>query len=281
MAAVLVFPSCTGEERGEVTEKINIEIVSCLVRDRVIPLDRLEMRSTVIVGFRITPSMEHNNTLSVRGRLLLDGKVVSEDGIGVLDGPAGNLGFGAHTWSGDFERDKPYVLPDGKYTVEISLLDAKKRAVADVQKEYGRDEIARTYQDPSGNFRKFQFVEEAFPEGLPAEAGKEKEFFCRPGKSFVLFKAGTVERIHHHTIPEPAQCLDSISLDLSRNEHRSFHFGLRALRDLGRVSVSVENLKGKKGTLEVEVLTIGAVGELPEIVALDKAKRVVRYSHGP
>jgi hypothetical protein len=280
-AVAILFSACANEKRIEVAGGSKIEIVSYLVRDRVVPFDWLTMRSTIIVGFRIVPPLEITRGFSVKGKLYLNDKAISEDLVSVLDGPVGNVGFGIHSLSGSLQRGDPYSIPEGKYKIEIALLNAKQRVVSEVRNDIERRNLSRTFMDPRGDLRTYEYVTEGVFKEIDGGMHRDEKFRCGQGDTLSVFKKGSVERIYSHTIPGASDCVDALHIDISHNEYRSIHLGLRADGDLGVVSVRVDNPNGEFGELRTDVLSFGPVGELSEIVLMDRKNRTARVSRGP
>ena len=138
------------------------------MRDSVIPLDRLVMRSTIIVGFRISMPPGESGALSVNGTLKLDGKQVAASRVHLLDGPAGNLAFVVEGTGERLRSGVPYGISEGTYTVELDLLDTGGSVLATKRKDIEREEISRTFMDPPGNYREYRFVEVSAPTGTKA-----------------------------------------------------------------------------------------------------------------
>src|SRR5512139_1182616 len=273
LAGVLFLIGAGGKE---------IEVVSYVRRDRVIPLDRMRMRSMIIVGFRVVPALVHPEEFSVMGKLYLNDREISYDRITALDGSAGNVEFSIRISDEDLSSGRPVFIPDGKYTAEISLLDRENRIITSMRKTLARDEIARTFNDPEGDFQNYRFAKVAKP-----SAARDGEFRhgaspnCRSTGIISVFQKGGIEKIYAHTVPDTSDCVEAVHIDISRNEYRSFTFALRAIQSLGMVFAHVVDLHGPAGHLKTDVLTVGAVRQLDEIALLEKKNRIAQVVPAP
>ena len=145
--------SCASLEK-----KTGIEITSCVVRDRVIPLDHIVMKSMIVVGFKILPKIDNIFDMTIRGELYHNNKSLSEDSILGPDSCGNNLGFDIPISEGPFSYEQPFNIPDGKYRIIIKLFDERNHLIAQAEKELERNQIARTFYGFDKVYEKPQYI---------------------------------------------------------------------------------------------------------------------------
>ncbi|MBS1114028.1 MAG: hypothetical protein H6Q92_1791 [Nitrospirae bacterium] len=265
---------------GNSGNRSKIEIVSYVVRDRVISLDRIEMRSMVIVAFKILPKIKTTSGLVVHGELYHNDRLLSEDTISHLDSSGDNLGFDIPLTHGDFDREALYNIPEGRYRIVIKVYDGQRRPLAQTTKEVMRNDIARTFEPSERKAERplFTRVDSKLQSTLLQEDLKR----TTPGKvDYLLFQSNPLSRVYNDDLPGQSDQISEMSTEIAAAEYRSVTFSIHALRNLGRVGVEMSALKGEKGTLGADSLRIGALTELTEVVKSESSVKTVSYRLAP
>jgi hypothetical protein len=315
-----LISGCSESSESNPQNKYRIEINSYVVRDRVIPVGCIHMKSTIIVGFRIIPEIENLSDMTIRGELYNNNKLLSEDTIVKLDSNANNLGFDIPLSEGPFSYEKPMSIPDGKYRIVIKLLDAKNHLVAQCQKELNRNQIGRIFYgfDKFYNQPRYILINEEKTDGgsLRLRNQKEDRFAIgslrsrleatdnnknaigslrsrleakdkktnndkQKAKDYIVFQKSYLERIYSNTQPKAEELITELSTEISRNESKPLTFSIRAKKDLGRVKISIATLKDKRGQSSSVDVQVGAVNQLTEVVKEDNKKNIVYYQYAP
>jgi hypothetical protein len=293
-----VFLSCSSSEK-----KTKIEITSCLVRDRVILLDTIRMRSMIIVAFKTLPKFKNLANLTISGELYHNESLISKDKILYLDASGNNLGFDIPLSKGEFICEKPYGIPDGKYLIVIKLFD-QNHLIAQAEKELERSQIGRTfygfdkvYEQPQyilindektngGSLRlRLEATDQQTDEGslrsrLEAK-DKKTNNDKQKAKDYIVFQKSYLERVYPNTKLEEHEMIREISTELARNETKPLTFSIRAYKDLRRVKISITPFKDKQGSPSKIHVQVGAVNQLSEVVTKDDEKNVVYYQYAP
>lgn len=289
--------------------------MSCLIRDRVVPLDSIKMRSTIIVAFKIKPLVRDFLNMSVAGELFHNGKLLDRDEIYHLNSSGNNLGFEILLSNGKFSYGKPYSIPDGQYSVVIKLFDQNGKLVSQCQKDLNRNQIGRTFHGFDKVYEQPQYIlinEEKTAKGGRLEAKEEKtaggkrleatdqlktdegslrlrleatdqtnDKSKQKAKDYVVFQKSYLERIYSNTQPEAHELITEISTEISRNEYKPLTFSIRAMKDLSSVRVSVSKLKDIRGRAGDISVNVGTVNQLTEVVGEDVKKNIVYYQYAP
>jgi len=308
LLVIFTISGCSSSSETSPQSKYSIEINPVVVRDRMIPLDRLIMRSMIIVGFKIASKTDNNSDMTIRGELYNKNKLLSEDMIVKPDSLSNNLGFDIPLSEGPFSYEQPMSISDGKYRIVIKLLDAKNHTITETEKELGRNQIGRTfygfdkvYNSPQyllinnektvggwrlkatdqktdgGSLRsRLEATDQKDAKGQRMEAKDQKA-----EKGYVIFKKSYLERAYPNTEPEDYELITEISTEISKNEYKPLTFSIRAMKDMGKVRISVPTLKDTRGKVVDIAINIGAVNQLTEVVREDSKKNIVYYQYAP
>ena len=76
---------------------------------------------------------------------------------------------------------------------------------------------------------------------------------------YVLFQRDEMQDIYYNDTPKAGEICTGLSSDAFAGEYESVNFALAPLRDLGNVSVTVEDLKGSAGTIPARSVDVGFV----------------------
>jgi hypothetical protein len=280
---VIFISSCSGFKKNT-----SIEIISCVVRDRVIMLDHLTVRSMIIVGLKIIPGTENLSTPRVTGALYNNKKLLSQDTIMKPDSKANNLEFDIPLSEGSFSYEQPMRIADGRYRIVVKLLDEKKNLIAETEKVLERNQIGRTfygfdkvYEQPRYILLKNEEVNKGSPrlwsEGRE-QTNDERE---QRAREYVIFQKNYLERVYQNTKPEKHELIKEISAEISRNEYKPLTFSIRAMKNLGKVKIAISTMRDKQGKLVNISVNIGPVDQLTEIVREDHKKNIVFYRYAP
>jgi len=277
MIAIILSGSllfCSGSDK-----RPRLEIVSYVVRDRVIPLKSIEMRSMIIVAFKILPRPNSLTNLTAVGELYYNNKLMAQDKISNLDSLGNNLGFDIPLSQGTFNYEKTYGISEGKYLIIINLFHKRKHLLAQCKKEFSRNQIGRLFLgfdkifEPPHYIPVDNFAIDSKTIDRKTDDSKEKDY--------IVSQKSYLERVYPYTEPDVSDFIKAISVEISRNEYKPLTFSIRALRNLGRVQISVTPLRGIQGTLETDSISVGAVGQLTEIIGPESDTDTVYYRWAP
>ena len=298
--------------QSQSNEQPTVEIVSWMTRERIIHIDYISLRSTVIVAFKIKPQSIDLSNMSVAGALFRVGKLLAKDEIHNLDSSGNNLGFDIPLSDGMFSYGKPYSIPDGKYSVVVQLFDQNRKLITQTQKEFNKNQIGRTFHgfDQVYEQPKYILINEEKTDGgslrLRLEAidqtktdrgwrqeakdqqtvggslrSRQEAKDQNTEKGYVIFQKSYLERVYQNTEPKEDELITEISAEISRNESKPLTFSIRPSKDLGRVKISIPPLKDKQGKTSNVDVQVGAVNQLTEVVREDDKKNVVYYQYAP
>jgi hypothetical protein len=257
-----------------------LTLVSWLVRDGVISLDRLEMRSRVIVGFRVRPGMQQAGVLGVSGELYRQESLLARASLSRLDGPAGSLEFDLPgTSARPLSREEPYSIPEGTYLIAIRLTDGSGNVLAERRKILRREELCRTFAGPGAKCPRPRYrlaAEQTESDRLPwipTSADLER--------GYAVFRTDPLERVFPDTLPAGAAPLESIVAAVSRNEIKPITFSIRSVRDLGSVTVAVSPVRGTHGVTNTVTVKVASLGLLTETAGGEEPGTVIDCRWAP
>jgi hypothetical protein len=280
MAAIILLSGslllCSGSDKTT-----RIEIVSYVVRDRVILLNQIEMRSMIIVAFKILPKLDKLTDLTVVGKLYCNNKLISQDKISNIDSLGNNLGFDIPLSKGDFNYDKIFSIPEGRYLIVINLFDQHQRLLAQYKKELNRNQIGRRFYGFNKIYKQPCYLA---IDNITDDSRIRHQTIKINGyknKDYVVFQKSYLERVYPNTEPDASEYIEVISAEISRNEYKPLTFSIRALRNLGRVQISVTPLRSLQGILDSDSIRVGTVGQLTEIVGSENDPDTIYYRWAP
>ena len=286
LTSIILFSGCSLSKSG-LNKQTKIEIVSYVVRDRTLSLKTLQIRSMLIVAFKILREQGDLSNMSVGGELFHNGQLLSRDKIHHLDSSGNNLGFDIPISNRDFSHDKPYGIPVGRYLIVIRLFDQNQKLIAQSQKELNRNQIGRTFHGFDKVYKQPRYLlvnNEKNAQGGRLEAeGYEKtaEGNRQEAKDYVIFQKTYLERVYPNTKPEAHELIREISTEIARNEYKPLTFSIRALQDLGKVRIAATSLRDVHGKAGHISMNIGAVGQLTEVTGNDDDRNIVYYQYAP
>ncbi len=254
-----------------------VKIVSYQLRDRVITLQQPMMRSSLIVGFRIEPGDIPFDRLTVEGELSRDGTPVDHDKIIILDGPTGSFGFAIPHQTGLADRERPYSIPDGLYSVQIRVKDLAGRVVSELSKEFRRSQLGRTFVAVGHEYPPVRYIQ-------VGEAGRHlvRSISARINtEDCTLFVHSPQERVFSNSMPDNGAGGKVLTVRAARGETLSVALSLRGKKDLGGVSLDVSPLRGTAGSVLREALVWGAVRDLTEVVREDTKNNTLEVRRAP
>jgi len=310
LSIIIAITGCSFLSETGPENKYSIEINSCVLRDHVIPVDRIHMRSMIIVGFRIIPKIENISDMTIRGELYHGNKLLAEDIIVKPDSFGNNLGFDMPLSKGPFSYDQLISIPDGKYRIVIKLFDKKNHPVAQTEKELERNQIGRTFYGFDKGYEQPQYIQiedDRFARGLlrsrleakdqtktdrgwrqeakdqlkTVEGGRPEATYKNTEKGYVIFQKSYLERVYPDTHPKAEELITELSTEISRNETKPLTFSIQAKKDLGKVNISIPKLKDSRGKASNIAVQGRAVNQLTEVVREDNKKNIVYYRYAP
>jgi hypothetical protein len=276
LVGVLVA-ACLAHGRGQP----KIEINSYLVRDRIVYLDTIQMKSTIIVGLKIYPETREVAKLQLSGELYHNGHLVSSDTISHLDSPGNNLEFDLPLWQETLSRDQLLSIHDGTYLIVVRLLDDHRELLAECKKEVNRNQIGRRFYGPDKVYDK-PVYQEIEPASTKSESSNERALInLAKGRDYIVFGKSYLERVYPHTVPSPEEHVESLNALISRSERKPLAFSIYPLKDLDKVRISSSPLRGTNGVTGAISLKVDSVGQLTQIVKSDPAGQRVSYRWAP
>ncbi|MFA5073577.1 MAG: glycoside hydrolase domain-containing protein [Nitrospirota bacterium] len=228
-----------------------IQIDQPILRNRVVVLDSLEMKKALYVAFTLSGNASGATAREIEGRLLCNGNLIAESSTSMLEGMHGNLVF-----------DLPYEIPDGMYTIQVAVRpqggNASEEASLVLRKSEFRSTAGRTQTRPV-SFREVRAVSEQagiVPTLQDAATG------------YMLFSRSPLRYMFPTQLPHSSELISRLSLTMVRNEFEPITFGVYPLRNLGRMQVSVSELKNGKIHIARDLITIGFIHTIPESMGL-------------
>ncbi|MBN2289557.1 MAG: DUF4091 domain-containing protein, partial [Candidatus Glassbacteria bacterium] len=224
------------------------------LRDRVVVLNELVLKKTLIAAFDLSGPVAMSDNLKIKMSL------VSEQGdtVGVgrnyfIEGTGGNVGC-----------DVPFDLPQGNYAVVLEILDSLDNPLDSYSRSYDRRALKSSYDGGSfASARSLTEVPHTERNPVPEANAAEQE------RGYVLFSRHYLRWVYGNSRPAEDERINGLEVSLARNEYEPLTFSLYAMRDLSRVTVSVRgDLEAGPGVyLSRENVAVNVVESIP--LALD------------
>jgi len=258
-----------------------LEIISYLVRDRVIPIKTIEMRSTIIVGFKILSEINNLSSLKIKGELYCNDQLISTDEISKLDSSGNNLGFDLPLSKDDLYHDRLLSITEGNYLIVINLYDDHLRLLAQCKKELKREQIGRRFYGFDKHYKLPQYREVTKDIASRPGVNQKKNLDSTIDKDYLIFRKNYLERVYPSDKLDFSKCISKIDIAISRNEYKPLTFSIHALKNLGEVKVGITPLRNPQEVLDNYKCTIGTVNQLTEALEERSNKDVVFYRWAP
>lgn len=245
---------------GRCCAQDGVDIQSAILRNRVVVMDRVLMKKALYVAFSLESSKRSQEVLRVRGQLLSGGGKIAETTLESFRERKGNLVF-----------DLPYAMPEGPYTISIDASDAVGNPLAS-----GRRSVNR--QDLSGyNLGKKEVPDDRLEETpYPQErhSGDVRPTDLDKSRGYILFSRSPLSYIYPDTRPRHDEIVYKLSAHAVRNALATATFALYPLRDLGKVKVTISDLRGRgTGTvLSRKKARIACVESVPDAVGMPRGR---------
>ncbi|ABB32225.1 hypothetical protein GeomeDRAFT_1574 [Geobacter metallireducens RCH3] len=269
---VLLFSGVSGCSRT------GVHIVSYQLRDRVITLRQPQMRSSLIVGFKVDAGGILYDRLTVQGELRRDGVPLGRDTICRLDGPTGSFGFDIPHQADLLDPERPYSIPDGIYSVQIRVMDPGGHVVADLLHEFRRNQLGRRFVAKGYEYKPFRCVADQPLAGSHSIRSVSARVDTDDG---ILFAHSPQERVFSDSVPGKGSVDNGVSICLARGETQAVAVSLRGKRDLGVVSLEVTPLRSVSGSILSGAVLCGVVKDLNEVVREDAEQTALQVRRAP
>lgn len=250
--AVICSPSLGGRFPG--TGLVNIE--SAILRTRVVVLDRVVMKRALYVAFSLASEQNGQGRLHIRGRLASNGALLSEVSVEALQERTGNLVF-----------DLPYWIPGGAYTISVSAYDDHGNEVASGSRTLDRSDL----KSSAINARD---VTEAPLVEMPRAKESEDPWLADKFKArgYVVFAGSPLTYIFRESRPKRHEVIDQLSGQAVRNASSVLNFALYSLRKLGKVRISMSDLRKGGAVLSKSHIRLAWVESIPDTTEMPKGQ---------
>jgi len=221
---------------GAHQEPVTIQIMSKNLSHRIVLLDRVETRLKLLIGFSLTgdlPSGPENTRAHA---------VLSHRGVELASFIAPRLDY----HGGNLVFYLPYPIAPGDYDLVVELADIPSKAgIAKLNyRVQGIETIGARENVPSAKWMKPLSIPLSNPpaEDLGAIATeRDNERGC------ILWHRNPFRYVYPDSAPMQGDVISDVSLKLAQDEYEPATFSLYALKDLGRVRVSVSELVCDRG----------------------------------
>jgi len=252
LLAVICSPSLGGQSPG--TGLVNIE--SAILRTRVVVLNRVVMKRALYVAFSLASEQNKRGRLHIRGRLASNGALLSEVYVEAFQERTGNLVF-----------DLNYRMPGGAYTISVSAYDDRGKEVASGSRTLDRSDLkssATNARDASD----VPLVE--MPHAKETEDPWLADKFKARG--YVVFAQSPLTYIFRESRPKRHEVIDQLSGQAVRNASSVLNFALYSLRKLGKVRISMSDLRKGGAVLSKSHIRLAWVESIPDTTGMPKGQ---------
>jgi hypothetical protein len=214
------------------------------------------MKKALYVAFSVIRGAGNFKKMLVKGRLSFDGKMLAESSTRLLNEKGGNLVF-----------DLQYQIPDGLYTIQIDILNDRGDLIASGSRSVKRREMRSTFD--SKKETPVTAFEESFESDEPENYEPTHEDISI---GYVIFQRSPLEYVFTESRPKKSELVDSLSVRVARNEFEPITFSLYPLINLGKVIISLSDLRGLNRIISKNKIKIGYVESVQETTGLPYGK---------
>ena len=224
-----IFPACN-------FNRSKINIVSVNLSHRILPLDTVETRLNLIVGFTISPDMRKQpKNIQVSGVLSHHGTPVATVSIPKLDFYGGDLNFYL-----------PFTLSPGDYDLKIILSDRASANVLMAQNFIIKNIETISCRETKEKKNWMQ------PQPIALDNPPDEKLSAPPTqvdqqRGFILWHRNPFRYVYPNSAPKQSDIIQKISVRLARNEYEPATFSLYALKNAETVAISLSKLQDKAG----------------------------------
>jgi hypothetical protein len=236
--------------------KNKVKIQSYILRNRVIVLDQVLMKKALYVSFSFTKSIIGYKNVNVYGFLLNGDQIICKTSVKALSENSGNLVF-----------DLPYQIPEGQYRIRIDAVIEKGDLVATGFITVEKAELRNYFYAKSKNLV-------VASEEIPVHPEPEEVMVTSRDKSvgYILFSRSPLEYVFPGSRPKKSEIMDHLALQVVRNEFEPITFSLYPLRNLGRVKISISDLKGDRGFIGKDKIKVAHVEMVKDTIGVPEGK---------
>ena len=240
-------------ERSYGTGAVDIE--PPILRNRVVVLDRVVMRKALYVAFSLAPGAARAR-LHVEGRLLNNNAVVSRTSLSLSRERTGNLVF-----------DLPYDMRDGLYTISVDARDDDGTRVASGSTTVRRSDLRSDAADS-------RTASTAALEELPSPRERDEIDWTEPEKSrgYIVFTRSPLAFIYPGSRPERREVPRQLSAQAVRNASATLTFALQALHPLGKVKITMSDLRADGRKISRGRVRVACVESVPETTGMPQGR---------
>jgi len=214
------------------------------------------MKRALYVAFSLASGKNGYGRLYVRGRLASNGALLSEVSVKVFQERTGNLVF-----------DLPYRIPDGAYTISVDAYDDRGNEVASGSRTLDRSDLKSSATDTRGA-TEVPLVE------IPHTQESEDPWLADKFKSrgYVVFTRSPLTYIFRESRPKRHEAIDQLSGQAVRNDSSVLNFALYSLRKLGKVRISMSDLRKGRVVLSTSHIRLAWVESIPDATGMPKGQ---------
>ena len=236
--------------------KNSINIQSYILRDRVVVLDQVLMKKALYVSFSLSGSVKQHENVNIHALLLGGDKIVSETSLKGFSENSGNLVF-----------DLPYQIPDGQYTIRIDVFAKNGNLV-------GKGSVAVKRSDLKDIVYRESDISAAILEEIPIneELEEAKPTIHDKSVGYIIFTRSPLEYVFPGSKPKKSEIIEHFTVKVVRNEFEPITFSLYPLEDLGKVKISVTDLKNAKGLISKDKIRVAYIESAHATVGSPKGK---------
>ncbi|MBN1850411.1 MAG: DUF4091 domain-containing protein, partial [Deltaproteobacteria bacterium] len=228
--------------------KKQIEIQYTILRDRVIVIDHVLMKKALYVAFNISDQSLDLNGAQAVAKLYHNDQCLTESSTFSSGEQIFNLIF-----------DLPYEIPGGQYIVNIEVSNKDGKSIAkDSHSIKRKDMKSVASSDPGARSIKYQEI--------PAPIEPE---YLEPSvqdieRGYILFSRSPLEYIFPGSRPKKEEVIDQLSTTVCRNEFEPITFTIYPLKDLGEVTVSIDDLTGNGNIIPKDNVELAFLEEVEQ-----------------
>jgi hypothetical protein len=214
------------------------------------------MKRALYVAFSLASEQNGHGRLHIRGRLASNGALLSEVSVEALQERTGNLVF-----------DLPYQISGGAYTISVSAYDDRGNEVASGSRTLDQSDL-KSYATNARDVTEVPLVE------MPHAKESEDPWLADKFKSrgYVVFARSPLTYIFRESRPKRNEVIDQLSGQAVRNASSVLNFALYSLHELGKVRISMSDLRKGSTVLSKSHIQLACIESIPDTTGMPKGQ---------
>jgi len=214
-----------------------IKIISTNLSHRIVLLDEVETRLNLMIGFKISGVNNlQPEEMNAMGRLSFQNADVASFRIPKLDYYGGNLNFYL-----------PFDISPGDYSLDIAVHNVASGNIIAAH-NFTIENIETISARETGAKKNWMQPEPIPLQNPPDEILEAKPTQADRERGYIIWHRNPFRYVYPNSAPKQTDTISALSVQLAQNEYEPATFSLYALKNLGKITVTISELTSKNNT---------------------------------